>query len=153
MRSVLEDSVDSFIAEWRRYAVTAWLYSRVEGSALLECEVNGRIFHLFERTNPYASPAGKARLIVHGVAEGLTVGEGEPSFEVLGPSRLRLGGRVSRVSGELLVIDVGFPVVVGLLGPGPGRLEPGDYAVLETLPPLHGFVIGETRVNQPTDGL
>jgi hypothetical protein len=145
---VLEDSVESFIARWGRYAAQVRLFPHVEGSPLLECEAAGRIFHVFERTNPYGSPVGEAKMIVHGVTMTVTIGGGESYLNVPGTSCLELGGRLSHVSERVIVVEAGIPVVVGLLEL-PGRpLAVGNHVELTLLPPLHGFVLDEAPLNR-----
>jgi hypothetical protein len=143
---MLEDSVESFIAKWRRYAAPVCLFSRVEGDPLLECELHGHIFYVFERTNPYSSPVGKTSMIVHPVTDHFEItASGDAYLEVLGPSRLRIAGRVSEVRDRICVLDIGVPVVAGLLnaaGPVPAE---GDFVSFEALPPVHGFVVHDMR--------
>ena len=146
---MFEESVESFITQWRPYAADATLFAHTEGSPLLECRAGGAIFGVLERTAPYTAPSGPAKLIVHLTAEQVTLSEGrEPRLEVLGPSRLRATGRVVLRQGRMVVIDAGAPVVVGSFGALPEQLAAGDWVEVSGLPPVHGFVV--TRATRNT---
>ena len=146
---MFEDSVEGFIARWQHAAVPAHAFARAEGSPLLEVAVGERVLHLLERTGPYAAPAGAVRLIVHAVADAWRVEEAATpaSFAEISPTRFRLQGEVLERDGPLLVLDAGFPLVLGLDATGPGVVWPSVGARLscETLAPAHAFVLPAVR--------
>ena len=139
---MLEDSVEGFIATWRPYATVADFFSTTEGSPLLECRVAGVIFHVFERTGPYTAPVGRGEVIIHPVAESVShVDDSGPAIEVAGISCLKARGRVVYRDDRMLVVDVGVPLVVGVLKGTGEDLAVGDCAAFESLAPVHGFLL------------
>ncbi len=64
-----EDSIESFISQWKPYAASVTLFSRTEGNPLLECGAAGKIFHVLERTGPYGVVPGNAKVIVNAMTE------------------------------------------------------------------------------------
>ena len=146
---MFEESVEGFIARWRHAAISGHAFARVEGSPLLEVAIGDRILQLFERTGPYAAPAGAVRLIVHAVAEVWSLDDGfaDANLSVIAPARLRLQGLVTERDGPLVVVDAGIPVVVGLDPRGAAVAWPavGSRLSCETLAPAHGFVLPAAR--------
>lgn len=141
---VLEDSVESFIQQWRDAAVEGVAYARFEGSPLLEVQLHGTLMQLFERTGPYAAPPGPIRLIVHAVASAWSLpATAAPNIAVIGPGRFSLVGHVERVQGNLMRVNVGFPMVVGMdpTDAATPRPNEGDTLVCDTLAPAHAFVL------------
>ena len=147
---MFEESVEGFIARWRHVATTGQAFARAEGSPLLEVAIGDRVLQLFERTGPYAAPAGAVRLIVHAVTDSWRCDAvlAERSLAVIAPTRLRLQGVVSEREGPLVVVDAGIPVVVGLDARGVNVAWPevGSWLSCETLAPAHGFVLPAVRV-------
>lgn len=139
---MFEESVETFITQWRPYAADAVLFAATEGSPLLECEAGGAIFGVLERTGPYSARSGPAKLIVHLMAEGVTLSEArERRLEVLGSSRLRGVGVVVLRQGRMVVVDAGAPLVVGSFAALPDELAAGDWVEVTGLAPVHGFVV------------
>lgn len=143
---MLEESVEGFVARWRAHAARGTAFARLEGSPLLEVALGETVVQLFERTGPYDAPAGPVRLVVHGVATRWSLDGSEgPSLAALGPARLRVSGRVVERDADVVVVDAGVPVVVGLMpaDDGPSLPEAGDWITCETLAPAQAFVIRE----------
>src|SRR5690606_21462225 len=88
----------------------------------IECRVGGGVVQVFERTGPYLSRPGPAKLIVNPTARELRPAEaGEaPRLEPLGLSRLAAVGRVVEREGQVVVVDAGAPLVVTVDAPVPG---------------------------------
>jgi hypothetical protein len=61
----MEESVEGFIQQYKTYAASVEVLPKTEGSPLLEVVANQRVLHLLERTAPYQSKPGKARVIVN----------------------------------------------------------------------------------------
>lgn len=142
---MFEESVESFITQWRPYAADVTLFAHTEGSPLLECGAGGVIFGVFERTAPYAAHSGPAKLILHLSAEQLNPCEARSGrLEVVGPSQLRATGLIVLRQGQLVVIDAGVPLVVGSFTPLPDTLAAGDWVEVSGLPPVHGFLVSKT---------
>ncbi len=151
---MFEESVESFVSQWRPYAADVTLFTQAEGSPLLECQAGGAIFGVLARTGPYSAVNGPAQLIVHLMTEQVTLSAGrEQQLEVLGPSRLRATGLVVLRQGRMVVVNAGAPLVVGSFGALPEGLTAGDWVEVSGLPPVHGFVIPKTvrRTLTPAD--
>jgi hypothetical protein len=142
MPAVLEESVEAFVARFRRAAAQVVLSSHVEGSPLLECLVAGHALHLFERTGPYLARVGPASVIVHAECDAVepVTEEGAPRIEVVGVSSVVCEGIVLERDDPFLVVDVGAPIVVGVSAPL-GAVAVGDRVRFASRPPLHGFVL------------
>ncbi len=139
---MFEESVESFIAQWRPYAAQVQLFAHVEGNPLLECGVAGVIFGVLERTGPYLAHPGAAQLILHCVTETVVkAGSFERSLKVTDLSRLQVQGVVLLRRGAMVVVDAGVPLVTGSFTPLPGDVAAGDWLSFETLPPVHGFLV------------
>lgn len=139
---MIEESVEGFISRWQSYATPVELFSRVEGSPLLECRAGDLIFHVFERTGPYEARPGEARLIVHAMTEEVQPAPARVRhLELLGLSRIRAQGPVLEVDTEALVLDAGFPLVVGVFAGVPERIAAADWLEFESTAPLHGFLV------------
>ncbi len=151
---MFEESVESFITQWRPYAADATLFPHTEGSPLLECRAGGAIFGVLERTAPYAAPSGPAKLIVHLTTEQVALSDArEQRLEVLGPSHLRATGLVVLRQGRMVVVDAGTPLVIGSFAALPEDLAAGDWVEVAGLPPAHGFVVPQAirRTLAPAD--
>lgn len=136
----MEESVERFIAQFKPYAATVQLLSKVEGSPLLECVAGHTVLHLFERTNPYASKIGKAQVILNPTTGHLQVSESsEKSVQVTAISRIKAQGVVLDVDHNTIVVDAGMPLVVSLLDNQVVNL--GDYVNFESEAPIHGFIV------------
>lgn len=143
---MLEESIENFMLQWKPYATSVQLFSHVEGSPLLECKVADTILQVFERTGPYESLPGKAQLIIHPVTEKLELmSAGQKKLEVIGTSRLRACGLVLVIENNMLVLDAGVPLVVGVFGGVPDEVALGDWLEFESLAPVHGFVVPPVR--------
>lgn len=145
----LENSEGEFAAQYAEYAVQGQLYPSREGSPLLEFAAAGRVLYLFDRMGPYTSQAGPARVIVHGILEVEEIeplaASHEPPKEVLtvlGISSVEGVGRVLHVSRRTWVVQARVPLVLSAFDPLPDVVA-GDWVSFKTVPPLHGFVLGE----------
>ncbi len=146
---MLEDSIESFVTQWKPYAATAELFAHFEGSPLLECRAAGKIFHVFERTGPYLSQPGMVQMIIHPVTESvIKLADGSKQFEVIGHSQIRAQGILLLRQENILVIDAGIPLVVGVLGDLPADLNLGDWLHFESSRPIHGFVLPPARTDR-----
>ena len=143
----VEESVEGFVARWRAHAADAELFARPEGVPLIECRVGGAVVQVFERTGPYLSRPGPAKLIVNPTARELRPAEaGEaPRLEPLGLSRLAAVGRVVEREGQVVVIDAGAPLVVAVDAPVPGWVVADTRVAFESEAPVHGFVVSGGR--------
>lgn len=145
---MFEESPEAFMARWRPFATDVQLFPHTEGSPLLECGVAGAVVQVLERTGPYRSTPGPARMILNATAETLeAVPDDVPAeqrtrlLETVGISRVRVQGRVLSREGNMVVVDAGAPLVVGVHGALPTGVAAGDTVRFEALPPLHGFVL------------
>ncbi len=137
----MEDSIESFIAQFKSYAVTVDLLPKIEGSPLLECVAGQKVIHLLERTGPYLSRPGKTQVIVNPSIETLQTSTfTEKSFQVTSLSRLKAQGLVLDRSQDTLIVDVGIPLVVSLLN-NDQVADLGSYISFESVPPIHGFIV------------
>lgn len=143
---MVEESPESFINRWRHQAAEVELFAHTEGSPMLEGSAGGVIMQLFERTGPYLSRPGPARVIVNPVIDSLTVVEGDqrtepPHVESLGVSQLRVTGEVTERDGRVLVVAAGMPVVVSSLTELPPEAAVGATVSVTSLAPVHAFVV------------
>ena len=137
----MEDSIESFIAQFKPYAATVQLLSKLEGSPLLECVAGQKVIHLLERTGPYSSRPGKAQVILNPMTDALyKTDQAEKSFSVTAISRLKAQGLVLERGENVVIIDAGIPLVVSLFNKS-SEVHPGDYVSFESLPPVHGFIV------------
>lgn len=142
MGAMFEDSVESFTARWHDAAAEAYIFPRVENDPLLELELGGVIVHAVERTGPYLSRTGPARVILNATAGTVEKTDAtDARVEVTGISHARVTGTVSRLEAPFLVLDAGFPLVVGVHGVLPDGLAVGQMVSFEAQPPLHAFVV------------
>ena len=152
IRNVFEDSVDGFIETWKSFSTRVRLFPKVEGSPLLECQVGNSILHLLERTGPYAATSGEVEVIIN--ATGV-IHAGQPTgsreFEVKTISHLKGTGKVLAISNDIMVIDIGFPLVFGPKKGVPNGVTEGSNVSVETFPPVHGFVVSVVRDAEPID--
>ena len=137
----MEDSIESFIAQFKSYAVTVDLLPKIEGSPLLECVVGQKVIHLLERTGPYLSRPGKTQIIVNPSIEILLISESTKKFfQVTALSCIKAQGLVLDHSQNTLIVDVGIPLVVSLLNNNQ-IAHLGSYISFESVPPIHGFIV------------
>lgn len=142
---MFEESIESFIMQWKPYAATVQLFPHTEGSPLLECSAAGCIFHVFERTGPYHVLSGTASLIINPVTERVTRADTPgKQIEVIGVSRLRVKGLVLLNRNDMVVVDAGVPLVVGVFA-GTGDVALGDWLEFESVAPVHGFLLPVVR--------
>ena len=143
---MFEESVESFITQWRPYAADVTLFAHTEGSPLLECRAAGVIFGVLERTNPYSAPIGPAKLILSLTTERIELAEEKVrKVVVLGPSHLKAWGVVVLRQGRVIVVDAGAPLVIGSFAPLPDTLAAGDWVAVTGLPPVHGFLLPQVN--------
>jgi hypothetical protein len=136
----MEDSVESFITQFKPYAATVQLLSKIEGSPLLECVAGQKVIHLLERTGPYMSRPGKTQVILNPTAKTLHKSENQQkSFRVTAVSSLNAQGLVLERGQNLVIVDAGIPLVVTLLEEQ--EINLGDYVHFESIPPIHGFIV------------
>lgn len=146
----MEESVEGFIQQFKTYAANVEVLPKTEGSPLLEVVANHKVLHLLERTAPYQSKPGKARVIVNPMATTLARStEAVKSITVPSLSHVRVQGVVLELYPSIAIIDAGVPLVVSLLG-DKADVTLGEYVSFDSLSPIHGFVIvkEETRVNK-----
>lgn len=140
---MIEDSVESFILQYKPYAVSVEIVASIEGSPLIECSIQAKVLHFLERTGPYLSSAGKKMVILNVTVEHLSPSdEQHKSFEVLGLSRLKARGLVIEHQGINVIVDVGITLVVSCLQ-NAAEILVGDWVAFEGIAPIHGFVIAE----------
>ncbi len=146
---MIEESLEGFIARWRQHAATVELFPHTEGCPLLECRAGEAVIQLFERTGPYLAHPGPAKVIVHPVADELTVQEPGATLsklESLGISRLTASGEVLDRDGAVLVVEAaGGPLVVATLAGPQVEITVGSYVTFTSQAPVHGFVISSQR--------
>lgn len=143
---MFEESVEGFMLQWKNYAAQVHLFAHVEGSPLLECEALGKVFHVFERTAPYAATLGKAQVIIHPVTEKVYQStQQKKAFDVVGLSKIQARGVVLYRQWNIVVIDAGIPLVVGVFSPLLEEVTAGDWLEFSAQAPLHGFVLPEVR--------
>ncbi len=141
---MFEDSPEAFVSRWQRHAADVELFPHREGSPLLECRAGDAILQLFERTGPYLSRPGRQRTILHPVTTELELlpdGSAAPELTTTGISSLIATGTVVTVEGDVVVIDAGVPLVVGVAGELPAGLVPGRLVRFVGAAPVHGFVV------------
>jgi hypothetical protein len=66
-------------------------------------------------------------------------------LEVGGVSRMEARGRVVEREGQVVVVDAGVPLVVGVQGPVPEHAVPGAWVRFRNVAPVHGFVLDDER--------
>lgn len=146
---MFEESPEAFITRWRSYATPARIFSRTEGSPLLEFEAAGVILQALDRTGPYVAGIGPALLIINPVTEQVSVQAGtEESLEATGIARARVRGVIISREDPFLIVQAGVPLVLGVLGKLPAELLAGVHVEFEVQPPLHAFVLGSDRQGQ-----
>ena len=156
---MIEESVEGFVARWRTHPVRATAFARAEGSPLLELGIGDAVVQTLERTGPYLAPTGSVRVVLHAMTQAFDpAAEGERRLESPGLGRVELAGVVVERDGPLVVVDAGYPVVVGLDDPT-GAAEPpsvGAWVRCVSLAPVHAFVLPPERprvAGVPTDEL
>ena len=139
---MFEESVETFIVRGRPFTTDVRLFGRVEGSPLLEVDVNGTILQVLERTGPYRAVPGKARMILNLTAERLeVVGAGSKQIDVTGISKARVSGVVILREENMVVVDGGVPLVVGVHEDLKDHVAAGDVVAFDGVPPIHGFLV------------
>ncbi len=139
---MIEESPEAFIQRWRRHAAGAQLFSRTEGSPLLECRLGDALVQLFERTGPYVARPGPARVVVNPSTTAFEPAEpGQRAIEATGLGMIRASGLVVERDGRSVVLDCGVPLVVSLLEPEGELPEDGRFVRFESVGPIHGFVV------------
>jgi len=146
MMRMVEESPESFISRWRHHAAEVELFAHTEGSPMLECKAGDAIIQVFERTGPYLSRPGPARVIVNPVVEGVAVlddaAAAQQHVESVGVSRLKVTGTVLERDGRVLVLDAGVPLVVSSLSELPAGAVVGATVDVSSIAPVHAFVVG-----------
>lgn len=134
------------MTRWRTYAADAYVFPHLEGTPLLEVRAGGAILQVLERTGPYGSAPGRARVILNPTVRRLEPGgEAEPGLATAGIGALAACGPVLLREGNMVVVDAGVPLVVGVEEPLPDDLAIGDRVRFESRPPIHGFVVPSPR--------
>lgn len=77
--------------------------------------------------------------------------DGVPALEVEGVSRMLARGRVVERDGQVLVVDAGVRLVVGVQGPVPEQAVPGAWVRFRNVAPVHGFVLDDDRRRRVTE--
>ncbi|HEX7004502.1 MAG TPA: hypothetical protein VF168_09990 [Trueperaceae bacterium] len=145
---MFEESPDGFISRWRQHAAAARVFSRTEGLPLLEVEAGGAILQVLERTGPYLAQPGEANVIINPTARTVELhGSGKMSVEVAGIGRMSACGQIIYRDDPFLVVDVGAPVVLGVIEPLPDGAVAGAWVSFESIPPIHGFVVPTQKRN------
>ena len=70
---------------------------------------------------------------------------------VAGVSRMEARGRVVEREGQVVVVDAGVPLVVGVQGPVPEHVVPGAWVRFRNVAPVHGFVLDDERRRHATE--
>ena len=139
---MIEESVESFVTQFKTYAATVEVLARLEGSPLLECVVGETVLQVLERTNPYAAQPGMVQLILNPTTASLTPTDAtRPSLAAAGLGRLRATGRVLERDAQAVIVDAGVPLVVTLFGDVPDTFAAGDWVSFESVAPVHGFFV------------
>lgn len=146
------------MVRWRPFTTAVRLFSRTEGSPLLECEVAGTILQVLERTGPYLSTPGPARMILNVTADRLeVVGTRQKRIESTGIGAVRVAGVVLLREEDMVVVDGGAPLVVGVHEALADSVAAGDFVVFDAVPPIHGFLVSSDargdRSGAPEDEL
>ena len=147
---MIEDSLESFITQYKPYAFEAEILARAEGSPLVECIAKQKVIHFLERTAPYLSTPEKHTVILNAVVKNvLLTDDKEKQFDSPALSQLNANGLVLEHHGQHLVVDVGVNVIVSSLEPF-DEIALGDWISFGSEVPLHGFVIA-TPQKKPKD--
>lgn len=147
-RRSLENSEQEFLDRYAEFAASGVLYPQIEGSPLMEFSTAGRVLFLFDRTGPYRAQPGEARVLVHALVEAsgwqvLSEEAGrQEKFNMVGVSEAEGTGEVISLSRRACVVRARLPLVLSAFDPLPD-VALGDWVSFRTLPPLHGFLIGE----------
>ncbi len=143
---MIEDSVDNFILNYKTYAAEIEILPKLEGSPLVEAIVADKIIHFFERTGPYESKLGQARVILNPSLNLLEENlDHEKSFSVTGISKITAKGLVLERENRVIIVDVGFPLVVSCLDAIPDGIIAGEWIGFSSLSPIHGFVLAKPK--------
>ncbi len=143
---MFEESSEGFVSRWRQYAAPVSIFSRVEGSPLVECEVAGAIIQTMERTGPYLSVPGPAHAVINPTVRTVESSDQEArSLEATGVGSLRGSGQVISRDDPFLVVDVGAPLVLGVTEAIPEQLGPGAWVRFAADAPVHFFLVREER--------
>lgn len=150
LADMIEEGPDVFMKRWRAHAADATLFARPEGSPLLEAEVGPVIVQLLERTNPYESEPGRARIIVNPTATVTPTDDASPQLRVPARGALEGQGTVIAAWQEVIVVDAGVPLVIAVepvaASTAITSLAMGTHVTFHAEPPIHGFVVPpETR--------
>ena len=143
---MIEESIESFITQFRAYAAPVEVLARTEGSPMLECVVGQHVLHLLERTNPYGAQPGQRQIIINPTA--VTIEPCETSQKQLNPtalSELSAVGLVLERQEEALIVDAGVSLVVNMFEAFPEEIIAGDWVRFQSLAPIHGFYVPPTK--------
>ena len=148
--------METFIVRWRPFTTAVQLFSRTEGSPLLECEVAGTILQVLERTGPYLSAPGEARMILNFTTDRLeVVSARQKRIESTGIGAARVAGVVLLREEDMVVVDGGAPLVVGVHESLADSVAAGDFVLFDAVPPIHGFLVSSdargSRSRAPDD--
>lgn len=146
MRPMFEESTDAFMARWRNHAASVRIFSRTEGTPLLECEAGGAILQMLERTGPYLAPPGDARVIINPTAAEISLhGGGMKRLEANVIGDVRGCGEVVVRDDPFLVLDTGVPIVLGVQAPLKDEVRQGTMVSFDAVPPIHAFVLPKPK--------
>lgn len=155
---MIEESPETFISRWKRYAADVEMFAHTEGSPLLECRAGSTVLQLFERTGPYLSRPGAAKVIINPGAERLervTEPGVVSGIESRGLSNIVAVGQVLARDGRVVVIDAGIPLVTSVASLDASPLAEGTLVRLVSEGPIHGFVVshqnGAARRSEAVD--
>ena len=142
MSTVIEDSVESFITQFKPYAADLELLPGIEGASLVACIAKGKILHFLERTNPYLAHINRANIILNPSVKGVNEETSGPKhFEPYTTSAVKAKGIVLERQLNALVIDAGIPFVVTSFEPIKEAIRSGDWISFESFAPIHGFIL------------
>ncbi len=143
---MVEESPESFISRWRHYAAEVEMFAHTEGSPLLECRAGEAVLQLLERTGPYLSRPGPAKVIINpgtNRLEPVSEPDAAPSIESRGLSDIVAVGTVVAREGHIVVIDAGVPLVAYVRDVGAPAPVEGAKVRLASDGPIHGFVLAQ----------
>jgi hypothetical protein len=150
--AMFEDSVEGFIVRWQHYAANVELFSYTEGSPLIECKADKAILHIFERTGPYHIEPGLAKVVLNPTVEDVQLSRAqERRMDVIGISRVRIGGLVLSHEAPFIIVDAGVPLVVSVQGDLPTLPIEGTWVSCESIAPVHGFVLPRVKAGASTN--
>lgn len=139
------------MARFHPFAASVELFSRPEGSPLLECRAGDAIFQVFERTGPYLAQPGSANMILNPTTDLLEAGcDGCKRIEATGLAKVKVEGVVLDREPMFVVVDAGAPLIVSVVGGVDDGVAAGDWVAFESHAPIHAFVLVSHRGSSPS---